>query len=164
LPHLAAVAIERVEQHAGGFVIWAHPVASEAPCPTCGRTSTRVHSRYDRKLADAAIAGQPVLVRLQVRRFFCGHGDCSAKTSAEQVDYPHKELVTRLLADTCEICRQSGEVQVHHVRKLADLGKPGPLQPLWAKAMANRRRKTLVVCASCHDQVHTGQSAAPLTQ
>ncbi|MET0235505.1 MAG: hypothetical protein ABW224_12750 [Kibdelosporangium sp.] len=30
--------------------------------------------------------------------------------------------------------------------------------------MANRRRKTLVVCASCHDQVHTGQSAAPLTQ
>ena len=39
-----------------------------------------------------------------------------------RVDYPHKELITRLLADTCEICQQPGEVQVHHVRKLADLG------------------------------------------
>jgi group II intron reverse transcriptase/maturase len=81
-----------------------------------------------------------------------------------RVDYPHKELVSRLLADTCEICQQTGDVQVHHVRKLADLGAPGPLQPLWAKAMANRRRKTLVVCASCHDHIHTGQPATPLTQ
>ena len=51
--------------------------------------------------------------------------------------YPHKELITRLLADTCELCQQTGEVQVHHVRKLADLGTPGPLQPQWARAMAN---------------------------
>jgi group II intron reverse transcriptase/maturase len=81
-----------------------------------------------------------------------------------RVDYPHKELITRLLADTCEICQQTGQVQVHHVRKLADLGIPGPLQPQWAKAMANRRRKTLVVCASCHGHIHTGQPVATLTQ
>ncbi|MEO3781685.1 hypothetical protein ABGB16_33950, partial [Micromonospora sp. B11E3] len=81
-----------------------------------------------------------------------------------RVDYPHKELVTRLLADVCEVCQQPGEVEVHHVRKLTDLGKPGPLQPHWAKAMANRRRKTLVVCASCHSLTHTGQPATPLTQ
>lgn len=65
-----------------------------------------------------------------------------------RVDYPHKELVSRLLKDTCEICQQAGDVQVHHVRQLADLGQPGPLQPLWAKAMTNRRRKTLVVCTA----------------
>ena len=81
-----------------------------------------------------------------------------------RVDYPQKELITRLLADTCEVCQQTDNVQVHHVRKLADLGIPGPLQPQWAKAMANRRRKTLVVCASCHDHIHTGQPATPLTQ
>jgi hypothetical protein len=80
-----------------------------------------------------------------------------------RVDYPRKELITRLLADICEICRQNGEVQVHHVRKLADLPVPGPLQPQWAKAMANRRRKTLVVCANCHDLIH-GKPALPLTQ
>jgi group II intron reverse transcriptase/maturase len=82
-----------------------------------------------------------------------------------RVDYPHKEIVARLLADVCEICRQPGEVEVHHIRKLADLGQPGPLQPLWAKAMTNRRRKTLVVCASCHGHIHTRQSStASLTQ
>jgi group II intron reverse transcriptase/maturase len=81
-----------------------------------------------------------------------------------RVDYPHKEIVQRLLADTCEICQHKGEVQVHHVRKLADLGAPGPLQPQWVKAMANRRRKTLVVCSSCHDHVHTGQPDRPHTQ
>ena len=48
-------------------------------------------------------------------------------------------------------------VQVHHVRKLADLDKPGQPQPPWAQAMAKRRRKTLVVCAPCHDHIHAGQ-------
>jgi group II intron reverse transcriptase/maturase len=81
-----------------------------------------------------------------------------------RVDYPHKELVARLLADVCEICASTDEVQVHHVRKLADLIKPGQAPPGWAQAMANRRRKTLVVCHACHDRIHTGKPTTPLTQ
>jgi Type II intron maturase/Reverse transcriptase (RNA-dependent DNA polymerase) len=69
----------------------------------------------------------------------------------------HKELVTRLLADRCEICGHAGEVHVHQVRKLADLGKPGQPRPAWAELMARRRRKTLVVCQPCHDTIHSGQ-------
>jgi hypothetical protein len=72
----------------------------------------------------------------------------------------HKELVTRLLADRCEICGQAGEVDVHQVRKLTDLGKPGQPRPAWAELMARRRRKTLVVCPSCHDTIH--RQPAPL--
>ena len=49
-------------------------------------------------------------------------------------------------------------VRVHQVRKLADLGKPGQPRPAWAELMARRRRKTLVVCPSCHDTIH-GQPA-----
>jgi group II intron reverse transcriptase/maturase len=70
-----------------------------------------------------------------------------------RVDYPHKELIQRLLADTCEVCQRTGDVQVHHVRKLAHIAGPGPRQPQWAKLMANRRRKTIVVCAACHDHI-----------
>jgi group II intron reverse transcriptase/maturase len=81
-----------------------------------------------------------------------------------RVDYPHKELLTRLLADTCEICQQAGEVQVHHIRKLKELGTPGPLEPQWARAMATRRRKTLVLCTACHDLIHARQPAPSLTQ
>lgn len=72
-----------------------------------------------------------------------------------------KELITRLLANRCEICERSGNVQVHHIRKLADLDKfldrSGPTDmPAWAAIMAKRRRKALVVCQYCHDNIHAG--------
>ena len=64
-----------------------------------------------------------------------------------------KELVTRLLANRCEICERTGNVEVHHIRKLADLGKFGQAgRPAWAAIMAKRRRKSLVVCLDCHDR------------
>jgi hypothetical protein len=68
-----------------------------------------------------------------------------------------KELVTRLLANRCEICERSGNVEVHHIRKLADLGKFGQAcRPAWAAIMAKRRRKSLVVCLDCHADIHSG--------
>ena len=76
----------------------------------------------------------------------------------------HKELVTRLLADRCEICANTDGIQVHHVRRLADLNRPGQPQPTWAQLMARRRRKTLVVCQACHDTIHAGQPTPMLTQ
>jgi group II intron reverse transcriptase/maturase len=80
-----------------------------------------------------------------------------------RVTHPRTELVTRLLTGRCEFCEQTGQMHVHHVRKLADIDQPGPAQPMWAKLMARRRRKTLVVCAACHDHIHNGQPTAKLT-
>jgi len=77
--------------------------------------------------------------------------------------HPRKELVTRLLKGRCELCESSGPVQSHQIRKLADLQPSGPVQPMWAQVMAHRRRKTLIVCAACHDYIHTGQPTANLT-
>jgi hypothetical protein len=79
-----------------------------------------------------------------------------------------KELITRLLNGTCEAAcgKTSEQVRVHHVRKLADLQQKGRPQPAWAQLMAKRRRKTLIVCPSCHDSIHTTQppAQAPTTQ
>jgi transposase len=55
------------------------------PCPHCGQASERVHSRYERRLADAVVAGRRLVIRLRVRRWFCGTTDCPAVTFAEQV-------------------------------------------------------------------------------
>ena len=74
-----------------------------------------------------------------------------------------KELVTRLLRGRCEWCQQRGPVQVHQVRKLADLGTPGPAQPRWASLMTRMRRKTLIICAPCHQLIHDGKPAAICT-
>ena len=69
------------------------------------------------------------------------------------------ELVQRLLADTCELCGSTVKVQVHHIRAMKDLQKKGRAErPAWVVMMAQRRRKTLVVCASCHADIHAGRS------
>jgi transposase len=58
--------------------IRARTPADEAACPKCGAVSRRVHSRYTRQLADTAISGQRVVVRLRVRRLFCDNAACGA--------------------------------------------------------------------------------------
>jgi group II intron reverse transcriptase/maturase len=68
--------------------------------------------------------------------------------------YPRKEIITRLLRNRCELCQHSGQVQAHHVARLADLAYPGHGQPAWARLMTAKRRKSLVVCPPCHDQIH----------
>jgi nitrate/TMAO reductase-like tetraheme cytochrome c subunit len=68
------------------------------------------------------------------------------------------ELVQRLLADTCELCGSHTAIEVHHIRALKDLKRYGRSEkPTWVKTMAARHRKTLVVCRSCHKDIHHGR-------
>ena len=73
---------------------------------------------------------------------------------AGPVPAPRKELIRRLLGRRCELCGNVGKVIIHQIRKLATLGKPGSGQPHWKAKMAKMRRKTLVVCAPCHNVIH----------
>ena len=77
--------------------------------------------------------------------------------------YPRKEIITRLLRNRCELCQHSGQVQVHHVARLTDLAYPGHGQPAWARLMTAKRRKSLVVCPPCHDQIHAERPPAAAT-
>lgn len=68
------------------------------------------------------------------------------------------EILQRLLADVCEICGSSENVEVHHIRKLSDLKKRGSDPDTgWKALMAKRRRKTLTVCKACHTAIHNGK-------
>ncbi len=67
------------------------------------------------------------------------------------------ELIERLLAQKCELCGSEDRIQVHHIRKLADLRGASR----WVKVMAARRRKTLVVCEPCHQEIHFGRYDGP---
>ena len=78
-------------------------------------------------------------------------------------DMPYKvwggrtELLKRLLADTCELCGSTENIEVHHIRKLSDLDTKGKAEkPIWIQIMATRKRKTLVVCRNCHNKIHNG--------
>lgn len=71
------------------------------------------------------------------------------------------ELIRRILAGQCERCQARTGLHVHHVRRLADLEKPGrPDRPDWIRLMAQRKRKTLVVCRQCHQDIHAGRATA----
>jgi hypothetical protein len=68
------------------------------------------------------------------------------------------EVVQRRLAQTCELCGATEHIEVHHVRKLADLKPKGrEPRPEWMRKMAARRRKTLVVCRDCHHHIQYGR-------
>ncbi|WP_201346453.1 reverse transcriptase/maturase family protein [Streptococcus suis] len=67
------------------------------------------------------------------------------------------ELIKRLLENKCELCGSEENIEVHHIRKLADLNKHnGKLVPKWKEIMSARRRKTLVTCRDCHHAIHNG--------
>lgn len=66
----------------------------------------------------------------------------SAKTSFE----------SRLSAKICELCGATNakHYEIHHVRKVKDLKGKEP----WEQVMIAKRRKTLVLCKSCHYNIH----------
>lgn len=67
------------------------------------------------------------------------------------------ELVQRLLADFCELCGSSEEVEVHHVQAMRKLHEyPGRPKPAWVRRMIAMKRKTLLLCKRCHEATEHG--------
>lgn len=63
-------------------------------------------------------------------------------------------LAMRLRRKVCELCGESAEdIQMHHVRRLKDLGNELPSELL----MKKMNRKSLALCPACFVQVKAGQ-------
>lgn len=72
--------------------------------------------------------------------------------------FNRSELVQRMLAECCELCGSSEEVQVHHVRKMSHLHEyPGREKPEWVKRMITMKHKTIILCRTCHEDVDLGR-------
>jgi transposase len=56
-----------------------------ACCPLCGRRSKRIHSRYERTLADLPWGAYAVTIRLRVRRLFCRNTRCERRIFTERL-------------------------------------------------------------------------------
>jgi hypothetical protein len=69
-------------------------------------------------------------------------------------DAERTSLIARLKARSCELCRETDNLVMHHnhVSKLKNLqGKES-----WERHMIARKRKTIAVCRSCHKKIHDG--------
>ncbi|WP_330302063.1 MULTISPECIES: transposase family protein [unclassified Streptomyces] len=85
-PDAVGMMLDRLAEVDGVVVAEAHSVVPELTCPDCTTVSRRVHSRYGRRLAEYPVGGRRVVVRLEVRRFFCDAADCGCRTFVEQVE------------------------------------------------------------------------------
>lgn len=83
---LAGLVVESIALDGDRVRVLARSCAASASCPYCGRASRRVHSRYQRRLADLPAHGRRVEMVIIARRFRCPHADCARRIFAERLD------------------------------------------------------------------------------
>jgi transposase len=146
-----------------------------ASCPICGHDTWRVHSRYDRHLAEEPIFGHRVCLLMTVRRFFCSGSGCPRRIFTEPLDgFAAKHArTTRHLAQTHLAIGSAlgGEAGARLARKIAvptspdtllrrvkQAGAPSSVTPkfvgiddwAWCKG---QRYGTIVVDLETHDVI-----------
>lgn len=75
--------VDVIEPVADRIVILVHAVEAPRPCPACGESSNRLHSRYARRLLDLPSHGRAVELHLQLRRLRCLAAGCPRQTFVE---------------------------------------------------------------------------------
>ncbi len=67
------------------MVLWLTTCSHVAACPLCQHRTRRVHSHYQRTLADLPCADYSIVLQVQVRRFFCTNKRCARRIFAERL-------------------------------------------------------------------------------
>lgn len=148
-PRLASVRVDEVIHDGNRVCVRARVRQTAGRCPACGNLAGRVHERYGRQLADTAVAGQRVLIRLQVRRFICDVAVCARRTFVEQVQGLTFRYgrVTSLLHETLRVIAA------------AVAGRPGVRLAAWT-AIATSRSTLLRVLRAIPLPTHRGPAGA----
>jgi transposase len=66
------------------IIVHLHATSPTAACPQCGTAGSRVHSRYQRTIADVAFGGRNLELKLLVRKWICPEASCSRHIFAER--------------------------------------------------------------------------------
>ncbi|GCE28122.1 transposase [Dictyobacter alpinus] len=85
------VRLETIEVQNQTIIVHLHAISASALCPRCGTPGSRVHSHYQRTIADVAFGGRCLVLKLRVRKWICREVSCSQHIFAER--FP--ELVQR---------------------------------------------------------------------
>ncbi len=104
--------------------------AREAHCPPCNHPSDRVHSRYERKLADLPWQGQAVRIHIEVRRFYCPVWQCPRRIFAKRLPFAtaFARTTSRLRSLHTDIALfLGGEAGAHLAKRLAMTTSPDTL-------------------------------------
>src|SRR5947207_2594788 len=81
----AGITVNSVHPSANDLVIKVACRNPSMPCPDCQHPSCRIHSHYQRTVADLPCAGRNVILALTVRKFVCGTPGCPHKIFTERL-------------------------------------------------------------------------------
>ncbi len=68
-----------------GLTVHAKVAATSARCPLCGNRSPKVHSRYERTIADLPWRNVSLTLKIRARRFFCVNRRCQRVIFCERL-------------------------------------------------------------------------------
>ena len=148
-PCPAEVQVERLIAEADHITLVVCVVRPVAPCPACTSSSDRIHSYYERRLADLPWNGIPVEIRLRTRRFFCDTDACAQRIFTERLPETTATYARRTLrmeqalrwlglalggeagARTAQRLGLvvSGDTLLRHLRRMSVAQKPVPVSP-----------------------------------
>lgn len=100
LPNLPGFVVDEVRIDGEIIMLDAHSCSTQAKCPGCKVSSTRVHSWYLRCPQDLPCSEKSVRLRLTVKRFRCVNQQCPRCTFAERL--PELVEVHRQRTRRCE--------------------------------------------------------------
>lgn len=78
--------VEEVRNSAEQVTITCRARRAAARCPACRRRSTRLHSRYLRRISDLPWQGRPVSLWFRARRLRCDNKHCHQQVFAERAE------------------------------------------------------------------------------
>lgn len=134
---------------------------------SCLKTLARKHKCkvskiYDKYRAGAKRWGVPYETKAGMKRWYLTKfneidGKRSEDIAPQSISIFAKSKTTfdaRLKAKVCELCGRTDadRYEIHHVNKVKNLKGKEP----WEQIMIAKRRKTMVVCYDCHQQIHHG--------
>ena len=161
LPLDDGLVIEQIDQQAYQIIISVRTTAEHAHCPRCASVSSSIHSHYLRTVADLPHAGQLVVLKLRVRRFFCRNPLCARRIFTERLAelvQPWAQMTNRLREALCALSfatsaqvgsrlaprlgMKSSPSTLLRCQKAVPLAQPSPFTKIGLDDFAFRRGRT----------------------
>jgi transposase len=76
--------LDSIEIQDQTIIVHLHATSPTAMCSQCGTAGSRVHSRYERTIADVAFGERNLVLKLLVRKWICPEASCSRHIFAER--------------------------------------------------------------------------------
>ena len=102
-------------------------IREKPACPYCGKSSSRVHSKYERSLQDLPIQDKKLVVVINNRKMFCDNPKCKKTTFAQTYEFlsPKGKKSKRLLNRITDISLNVSSITASSLLRdgIADVGK-----------------------------------------